>query len=85
MSNPKLRYLMPWSCDYFLHEVSCCVRFVVLTQWCVVETRCVGPGLDRLREALNKAIAEREIGFAVFVVFLEDWLVVILDWNGREA
>ena len=36
-------------------------------------------------EALNKAIAERQISFAVFAVFLEGGLVVILNGNGREA
>jgi hypothetical protein len=51
----------------------------VLTLRCVVETRCVGPEFDRVGEALNKAIAEREIGFAVFAVFLEDELVVVLN------
>jgi hypothetical protein len=60
-------------------EVFCCVRFVVLIQRCVVETRCIGAGVDRVGEALNKAIAERQIGFAVFAVFLEDGLVVMLD------
>jgi hypothetical protein len=57
----------------------------VLTQRYVVETRYVGARLDRLGEALNKAIAERQIGFAVFAVFLEGGLVVMLDGNGREA
>jgi hypothetical protein len=66
-------------------EVFCCVRIVVFTQQHVVETRYVGAGLDRLGEALNKAIAERQISFAVFAVFLEGWLVVVLDGNGREA
>ena len=66
-------------------EVFCCVRIVVLTQRSIVETRYVSAGLDRLREALNKAIAERQIGFAVFAVFLEGGLVALLDGNGREA
>ena len=57
----------------------------MLTQRCVVETRCVGAGLNRVGEALNKAIAERQIGFAVSAVFLEDGLVVMLDWNRKEA
>ena len=52
-------------------EVFCCVGIVVFTQRYVVETRYVSAGLDRLGEALNKAIAERQIGFAVFAVFLE--------------
>jgi hypothetical protein len=57
----------------------------VFTQRYVVETRYVSAGLDRLGEALNKAIAERQISFAVFTVFLEGGLVVILNGNGREA
>jgi hypothetical protein len=47
-----------------------CVRIVVFTQRYVVETRYVGAGLDRLGEALNKAIAERQVSFAIFAVFL---------------
>jgi hypothetical protein len=65
-------------------EVFCCVRIVAFTQRYVVETRYVGAGLDRLGEVLNKAIAERQISFAVFAVFLESGLVV-LGGNGREA
>jgi hypothetical protein len=51
----------------------------------MVETRYVSAGFDRLGEALNKAIAERQIGFAIFAVFLKGGLVVLLDGNGREA
>jgi hypothetical protein len=66
-------------------EVFSCVRIVVLTQRFIVETRYVSAGFDRLGEALNKAIAERQIGFAIFAVFLKGGLVVLLDGNGREA
>jgi hypothetical protein len=65
-------------------EVFCCVRFVVVTQRCVVGIKYVGAGLDRVGE-VNKAIAERQVRFAVFAAFLEDRLVVMLDWNIREA
>jgi hypothetical protein len=66
-------------------EIFCCVRIVVFTQRYVVETRYVCAGLDRSGEAFNKAIAERQISFAVFAVFLEGGLVVMLDGNGRKA
>jgi len=51
-------------------EVFCRVRIVVFTQRYVVETRYVSAGLDGLGEALNKAIAERQVSFAVFAIFL---------------
>ena len=51
-------------------EVFCRVRAVGFTQRYVVETRYVSAGLDGLGEALNKAIAERQVSFAVFAIFL---------------
>lgn len=56
----------------------------MLTKRCIVQTCHVGAGFDRTGEALNKAITERQISFAVFSVFLEGELVATLDGNGEK-